>query len=132
MSYYTCSSSCFLYFCRIDNIIFDTETLEVRAVLDWEMSTLGNPIQDMCGNLMQYILPSSLPVMGGFLGEDLSGTGIPSLHDYIDQYCRLMAIPQIADPPIDYYMAYLCFRMAAIAQGVYKRFTMGEFCIGVD
>ena len=51
--------------CRIDNLIYDTESLEVKAVIDWELATLGNPIQDMTGNLLQYILPAHLEVMAG-------------------------------------------------------------------
>lgn len=49
---------------RIDNLIFDEETLEVKAVLDWELSTLGNPIQDLTGNLLQYIMPENSKMNG--------------------------------------------------------------------
>lgn len=50
--------------CRIDNLIFDEDTLEVKAVIDWELSTLGNPIQDMTANLMQYIGPHDTQGIG--------------------------------------------------------------------
>ncbi|XP_067946523.1 acyl-CoA dehydrogenase family member 10-like isoform X2 [Watersipora subatra] len=111
---------------RIDNLIFDEDTLEVKAVLDWELATLGNPIQDITGNLLQYIMPANVSVMGGFAGEDLTGTGIPTLDQYVAQYCHLTGIDSISDPPLDYYMAFTCFRMSAIVQGVYKRFLMGQ------
>lgn len=61
----------------------------------------------------------------GFVGQDMTGTGIPSLDQYVKQYCNLMGIKAI-EPSVDYYMTFHCFRMAAICQGVYKRAISGK------
>lgn len=49
---------------RIDNLLFDPKTFKVLAVLDWELSTIGDPISDLAGFLSQYYveLPSSVKV----------------------------------------------------------------------
>ena len=54
--------------CRLDNLIYNESTLQVDAVLDWELSTIGDPLTDLAGNCMPYYLPEGV---GGkqFVGE---------------------------------------------------------------
>jgi aminoglycoside phosphotransferase (APT) family kinase protein len=61
-------------------------------------------------------------------GRDLKALGIPTVEEYVSEYVRRMSIA-----PIDnwnFYVAYTFFRFAAIAQGVYKRFTLGKTLSG--
>src|ERR1700736_574797 len=80
---------------RADNVVFETGTSRVRAVLDWELSTLGHPLADFTYHLMMYHLPPS--IIGGFAGADLKTLGIPSEADYIRAYC-----PRTRRAGIDY------------------------------
>src|SRR5438445_433219 len=58
------------------------------AVLDWELSTLGDPLADFSYHLMQWDMPPSDSTAGAssLLGRDLGALGIPSRDAYVDAY----------------------------------------------
>ena len=58
---------------RIDNLIFHPVEPRVIAVLDWELSTLGDPLVDFAYNVMMYRVPSAMP--WGLADRDLSALG---------------------------------------------------------
>ena len=69
---------------RIDNLIFDRHELRIRAVIDWELATLGNPLSDFAYHCMPYRMPES--VRKGLAGLDLAQLGIPSEQQYLEKY----------------------------------------------
>jgi aminoglycoside phosphotransferase (APT) family kinase protein len=106
---------------RLDNLIIASDMLQVRAVIDWELSTLGDPIADFSYHLMQWRMPATY--RGGLLGVDLGPLGIPTEADYIARYCERTGRQGL--PDIDYYVAYNMFRLAAILQGIAGRVRDG-------
>ena len=108
---------------RFDNVIFDHQQTDAIAVLDWELSTLGHPMADLAYFCMCLRLPANSPVKG-LAGLDLIELGLPTEEEIIDQYCQLRGIAKIEH--WSFYLAFSFFRLAAIAQGVYKRSLNGN------
>jgi aminoglycoside phosphotransferase (APT) family kinase protein len=108
---------------RIDNLLFAPEGPTCRAVLDWELSTVGHPFADLAGVIMQWQLPPG-PEGRGLAGIDRAAAGLPSDEEFISAYFarRGIARPQ----SFGFYVAFAFFRMAAILQGVKKRALDGN------
>lgn len=107
---------------RIDNLIYATDSSQIRAVIDWELSTLGDPLIDFSYFALNWSLPANGAAALG--GLDLSALGIPSLAEAIDRYASRAGIDVPA--ALDWYFAFNAFRLAAIVQGVKKRFLEGN------
>jgi aminoglycoside phosphotransferase (APT) family kinase protein len=108
---------------RLDNIILKREAPDIAAVLDWALSTLGDPLADFSYHLMQWHMPPSDAGTGSLVGQDLAALGIPSLEAYVDAYVRRTGLDPRAHLPV--YFAYNFFRLAAILQGIVGRVRDG-------
>ncbi len=107
---------------RLDNIMFAKTTPRARAVLDWELSTLGHPLADFSNFLMAWHLPRITRL--GFSDVDKTALGLPSVDDMIKRYCHKTQVDSL--PDLNFCMAYNMFRLAGIAQGVYARALQGN------
>lgn len=106
---------------RADNMIFHPVEPRVLAVLDWELSTLGDPLADFAYNAMMYRMPPD--ILGGIAGLDLAAAGLPDEAAYVAAYCRRTGRTTMAD--LDYYVAFNMFRFAAILHGIRGRVARG-------
>ena len=107
---------------RLDNLIFDKNSLRIRAVIDWELATLGNALSDFAYNCMPFRMPQSM--RKGLAGLDLAALGIPDETEYAATYCRRTG--RTSTPSFDFYIAFNLFRLAAILQGVAARAVAGN------
>jgi aminoglycoside phosphotransferase (APT) family kinase protein len=110
---------------RLDNLIAAKDAPKVIAVLDWELSTLGDPLADFSYHLMAWHMPHSESAAGTatLVGHDLGALGIPSMMDYVDDYVARTGLDP--RPHLSAYLAYNFFRIAAILQGIIGRVRDG-------
>ncbi len=110
---------------RLDNTILAPDAPKVLAVLDWELSTLGDPLADFSYHLMKYHMPptDSGGGTGSLVGHDLQALGIPSIAEYMDAYAARTGLDP--RPHLNAYLAYNFFRIAAILQGIAGRVRDG-------
>ncbi|MBN9062887.1 MAG: phosphotransferase family protein [Rhizobiales bacterium 65-9] len=106
---------------RLDNMIFDGRAPGVRAVLDWELSTLGDPLADLTYFLIIWAMPAG--DLNGLAGLDLLSLGIPTLDEATQLYCARAGVESVQD--LDWCFAYNLFRLAAIVQGIAGRVRDG-------
>ncbi len=108
---------------RLDNAIFHPKEPRILAVLDWELSTLGDPLADFAYHCMSWHIPPGQ--FRGIAGLDLKALGIPSEAEYVARYCERTGQKRIDPSHWDFYLAYNLFRIAAILQGILKRVVDG-------
>jgi aminoglycoside phosphotransferase (APT) family kinase protein len=110
---------------RLDNLVLAPDAPEVLAVLDWELSTLGDPLADFSYHLMTWYMPAddSGAGTGSLAGLDLRTLGIPTAAAYVDAYVARAGLDP--RPHLAAYLAYNFFRIAAILQGIAGRVRDG-------
>jgi aminoglycoside phosphotransferase (APT) family kinase protein len=106
---------------RMDNLVFHKTEPRVIGVLDWELSTIGDPLADFAFHAMTWRVTPEL--FRGIAGIDFAAFGIPDEGAYVAAYCRRTGRASV--PDWEFYMVYSLFRIAAILQGIAKRAIEG-------
>ncbi|MFE4974223.1 phosphotransferase family protein [Kitasatospora sp. NPDC056651] len=104
---------------RLDNVLVDDHDA-ITAVLDWEMSTIGDPLTDI-GLLVMYTELAG--VGGGIIPSAMTAPGFPKADEIVARYAELTG-RQAAD--LDWYVAFASFKLAAVAEGIHFRFQQGR------
>jgi aminoglycoside phosphotransferase (APT) family kinase protein len=109
---------------KYDNLLLDPDDLtRVRAVLDWEMATLGDPLMDL-GTTLGYWVEANDP-------EELQATafgptalpGTLTRSQLVERYASQSG--QIVNNPVFYY-CFGVFKIAVIVQQIYARYVRGH------
>ncbi|MBB5120678.1 phosphotransferase family protein [Streptomyces eurocidicus] len=104
---------------RLDNVLIGADD-SVRAVLDWEMSTLGDPLTDL-GLLVMY--SEQEPVPGSPVGTTRGAPGHPEPAEIVERYAAGSGRDVSALP---WYTAFAYFKLAVILEGIHYRYTLGQ------
>lgn len=104
---------------RLDNVLIGDDD-RIRAVLDWEMSTLGDPLTDL-GLLVMYSAPLEIP--GSPISTTAGAAGHPSPAELIARYAAGSGRDTSA---IAWYTAFAWFKLAVILEGIHYRYTLGQ------
>ena len=106
---------------RIGNLIYDSDKISIQAVLDWELSTIGDPLADFGYMLYPYYIPQG--ERHGLKGCNLEKENLPEIKEIVETYCSVRKI-KIFDPR--FYVVLSMFRSVAILEGVYARYVNGN------
>jgi aminoglycoside phosphotransferase (APT) family kinase protein len=106
---------------RVDNMIFAADSPRVAAVLDWELSTLGDPLADFTYFAMAWVTDNG--GRSGVMDVDRAALGIPELDAIVERYCAATGRADV--PDMNWYFAFNFFRLAGIMQGIKKRVIDG-------
>ncbi|MEQ0557937.1 phosphotransferase family protein [Amycolatopsis sp. NEAU-NG30] len=104
---------------RLDNVLVDSRD-KISAVLDWEMSTLGDPLTDLA-LLVAYAERDkvSLP----FVSNASSAPGYPATDEVVARYAERSGRDVSA---LDWYVSFAFFKLAVILEGIHYRYTRGQ------
>ena len=105
---------------RIDNVLIGPD-LEVRAVLDWEMSTLGDPLSDVA--LMLVYAGRPLLTKDGRPFAAIEAPDHPALDEMASRYAQ-RSRRDVSD--LHWYVAFAAFKLAVILEGVHYRYVQGQ------
>lgn len=109
---------------KFDNLILNQNNPEeIIGVLDWEMTTLGDPLLDLGCSLAYWVEASDSPEMQAIRMMPTHLSGMMSRQEVFDRYCQLRQLKNINLKP---YYIFGLFRLAVIAQQIYFRFYNGQ------
>nr|MDT0656877.1 phosphotransferase family protein [Micromonospora sp. DSM 115978] len=110
---------------RLDNLLAEAEPVRIRAVLDWEMATLGDPLADL-GLLLTYwdALGDGVGLPGNPVADGLGPrAGFPTGAELIERYAGRS---DVDIGPLHWHIALGCFKLAVICEGIHYRHTLGQ------
>lgn len=104
---------------RLDNVLIGEDD-QIKAILDWEMSTLGDPLTDL-GLLVMYSTKLQLP--DSPISTTAGADGHPDAAELIERYAARSGRDVSA---VAWYTAFAWFKLAVILEGIHYRYTLGQ------
>jgi len=105
---------------KYDNLVLDPDSLAIKAVLDWEMATVGDPLMDLGTSLAYWVEANDHPALQSY---NLTWTeGNLTRQEVVETYAELRNI-NIED--VLFYYVFGCFKLGVIAQQIYARYKIG-------
>ena len=104
---------------RLDNVLIGADD-RINAILDWEMSTLGDPLTDL-GLLVMYSMPLGAP--DSPVSTTAEAAGHPTPAELIERYAERSGRDVSA---VSWYTAFAWFKLAVILEGIHYRYTLGQ------
>jgi aminoglycoside phosphotransferase (APT) family kinase protein len=109
---------------RFDNVVLDPEhPLDIVGVLDWELSTLGDPLMDLGGSLGYWIQADDDPVFQSFRRQPTNAPGMLTRRELVEYYGERTGWNV---DNFEYYEVFGLFRVMVIIQQIYRRFVLGQ------
>ena len=108
---------------KLNNLLFDPESLEVTAVLDWEMATIGDPLLDLAVSLSYWVDPDDPPALRAMLPSVTTLPGFPGRGEMAAMYARRSGRDLSGLP---WYLTFAYFKLAVIIQQIYARWVRGQ------
>ena len=103
----------------LTNVIVNTKNNKIASILDWELSTLGDPVADFSYHCLQYFIN---PILSD--PQKCEDLNIPDLNKYVEMYIENSEF-EISENEWNTYMAFSMFKLAAILQGITGRVRDG-------
>lgn len=109
---------------RFDNLVLDPADLRsIRAVLDWELATIGDPFMDLGSALAYWVQADDEPPMQAFRRQPSNAAGMPTREQVVTRYCEVSGRQR---PDWLFYEVFGLFRLAGIAQQIWYRYRAGQ------
>ena len=109
---------------RFDNVVLDAaRPLDIVGVLDWEMSTLGDPLMDLGGSLAYWVQADDDTVFQSFRRQPSHVDGMLTRREVVDYYGERTGW---SVDNFDFYEVFGLFRVMVIIQQIYRRFALGQ------
>jgi len=109
---------------RLDNLVLDPDNLQVRAVLDWEMSTLGDPLMDLALLLVYWEEPAD-----GLRKDVNVARNLTTAEGFWSREQLVSAYAGAAARPLDHLRACLglaCLKLAVVLESIHYRHLSGQ------
>ena len=108
---------------RLDNLVLDSASLDIVALLDWELATVGDPLMDLGNTMAYWVQADDDPGMQLARRQPSNLPGMLTRSEFVDRYCNAMGL---SPDRWVFYEIYGLFRLAVIVQQIYYRYHLGQ------
>lgn len=111
---------------RFDNLVLN-QSGELIGILDWEMSTIGDPCMDLGAALAYWVQADDDPAYLGVRMQPTDASGMLTREQVVDRYGKLMGgqVQRSLEQHWVFYETYGLFRLAVIIQQIWARYQSG-------